>query len=266
MAPKMPVKPVVVKAQPKPTPAKVGPKTTKGGSKGSKGSGLAAAKDKAFEKAKPSLEEKGGDDHAGRYEASDTLEDVVESEEDTLPLGCAAGSESGCTAAGSDAGGSNSTAGTPHGKARSVATTTAETAVKVPAKRSRTASHDGKKPKTDGLAPLRDADSFNHVHYGKVQNALQQMLANPVFENIRTEEPLQIDAVAAEYERGDSAHFNMSDFMTTMTAGGSYRAGCNFMWLDIFRVCAKGVPFNEGQVRRLKDHFFKDPRGTISLF
>jgi hypothetical protein len=94
------------------------------------------------------------------------------------------------------------------------------------------------------------------VHNGKLQGAVNVILASNIFKKARTDEPFTIDKNAPKTEQGTGAVFDPEEYGII---GTGYTACCNLFWLNMFHSVVPGVPVNSGQVDNLKNHFFKHP-------
>ncbi len=131
-------------------------------------------------------------------------------------------------------------------------------ATKEPAAAKSAAAPAAAKATPAATAPPAGGD-FNFGYYQKVQDAISAICATKTFEDIRTAEPLTMDPNLPEHCRGDQAPFEKEQYDQLMTTeNASYKAGCNVFWVDLFRTPARNVPYNPGQVEKLKQHFFKD--------
>eukprot|EP00959_Pyramimonas_sp_CCMP1952_P012124 255829-Pyramimonas_sp.AAC.1 len=95
------------------------------------------------------------------------------------------------------------------------------------------------------------------------------MKNNDITKSVFHDEPLGIDPGLPAYERGDQAPFSMEKMAARLVPDdptATYKAGRNLFWMDIYRAMAQGAPYNEGQVERLKTHFFKDARVGLNAF
>ncbi len=130
-------------------------------------------------------------------------------------------------------------------------------------KRGAAAAEAANPPAAEAPPPQRAKemdDDFNADYYKNVQNAIHKITSCELFQNVRTDDPLPLDPSLDELDRGDLSTFCVESFNGIMggDSKGSYRAGCNIFWMDMFRSVAIGVPYNPGQVQRLKTHFFKE--------
>lgn len=117
---------------------------------------------------------------------------------------------------------------------------------------------------TTSATPLPAQADFNTAYFKVIQDAVNSITSNQFFEDIRTAEPLTMDPGLPEHCRGDQAPFDKEQFDLLMTNEScTYKAGCNVFYLDLFRAPNHTVPYNPGQMQKLKDHFFKDFRGCV---
>ena len=113
-------------------------------------------------------------------------------------------------------------------------------------------------------APVSDPHTVagNAVYYAKLKAAVDRVLDDAIFSDIKTINATPI--TSGDAESGTQALFDQHEFRTAIEKKGIYKCTANLAWRNPYRPSTRGVRIQEAQVEMFKKTDFKDPGSILT--